>query len=552
MVLMRLEISLICFILISSNFKKYNFKIDDSNSEFSIVLDPKPLKNAVSSASLNNFDKKPNNLVSQLSDEFNKTQFLSENSIKSLNRVDLILKSLICTAFLIICLTCILGNILVILSVFTYRPLQSVQNIFIVSLALADTFVAIFVMPFHVSYFLNNGKWLFGTFVCHFFLTLDILLCTSSILHLCCIALDRYWAIKDSIKYAQKRTFKRVMIMIFIAWLLSAVISLPVIIWNMKTVRSTQTDVSLNSDYISHLDYFNSSTLKNEIVCDIPHDKLYRFYSSSGTFFVPLLIMTFVYVRIYLETKRRLHERAKAAKKLAKSMANSSSVQSTKEKKRKIFTFKCLCCYEKERKMVKSSEQTGAYLNEESNCDYKNREESVYILNRDSQKSEKYDDKKENKNFNNLVNKVSIGINTINENQNDKMSERKNSKKIEFLESRKINSQQNNSTTWTRNAINSGTTLKQRQKISLTRERRAARTLGIIMGAFTICWFPFFIVYLLQSFDYFTNGYGLFEFLTWLGYVNSALNPIIYTIFNIDFRKSFERILFKCILCKRR
>ena len=27
---------------------------------------------------------------------------------------------------------------------------------------------------------------------------------------------------------------------------------------------------------------------------------------------------------------------------------------------------------------------------------------------------------------------------------------------------------------------------------------------------------------------------------TWLGYVNSVLNPIIYTIFNTEFRKAFK------------
>lgn len=453
-------------------------------------------------------------------------------------------------------------------------------------------------MPFHVSYFLSNGKWLFGAFVCHFFLTLDILLCTSSILHLCCIALDRYWAIKDSIKYAQKRTFKRVMIMILIAWLLSAVISLPVIIWNMKTVRSAHTD--LNSDYIrNEFDAQNSTLTTNEIVCDIPHDKLYRFYSSSGTFFVPLLIMTFVYVRIYLETKRRLHERAKAAKKLAKSVANSSSAVPIVNKKKKLSLkkfnsmtyFKCWCCCVENKKgkdRVNSNENIGAYYNEESqfgdyttsnkqflyveNVQYKPIDENI-IENQDSIKSNQCkkdhsmisllksnaesdesnhkEDVKEEK-VNNSITKVSIGINTV---QNEKSDElREKTKKIEFsIDNCGTGKNQSSfNSTWTRNPMNSGTTLKQRQKISLTRERRAARTLGIIMGAFTICWFPFFIVYLLQSFDYFTNGYGLFEFLTWLGYVNSALNPIIYTIFNIDFRKSFERILFKCILCKSR
>ena len=438
---------------------------------------------------------------------------------------------------------------------------------------MADTFVAIFVMPFHVSYFLSNGKWLFSAFICHFFLTLDILLCTSSILHLCCIALDRYWAIKDSIRYAQKRTLKRVMIMIMIAWGLSAVISLPVIIWNMKSVRSAHSESLTNSDYIRDEKSLNSTVIDDEIVCDIPHDKLYRFYSSSGTFFVPLLIMTFVYVRIFLETKRRLHERAKAAKKLAKSVANSSSHQPVVEKnksyKKQIDNLKCFSCLTKKNSVLKmdKSQTLGATMEQTDIDDLVrfskkktfNEDEldgKSIIYNRQSDKSkndslnspektENYEEK-----FKKSIKKVSIGINTTVNNQINDEKEIEKEIKTNLITSSELNRPIIEST-WIRNPASSGTTLKQRQKISLTRERRAARTLGIIMGAFTICWFPFFLVYLLQSFDYFTNGYGLFEFLTWLGYVNSALNPIIYTVFNIDFRKSFERILFKCFLFRR-
>ena len=36
-----------------------------------------------------------------------------------------------------------------------------------------------------------------------------------------------------------------------------------------------------------------------------------------------------------------------------------------------------------------------------------------------------------------------------------------------------------------------------------------------------------------------------FSFAFWLGYSNSALNPVIYTVFNKDFRRAFKRILFK-------
>lgn len=38
---------------------------------------------------------------------------------------------------------------------------------------------------------------------------------------------------------------------------------------------------------------------------------------------------------------------------------------------------------------------------------------------------------------------------------------------------------------------------------------------------------------------------SLEQVLTWLGYSNSAFNPIIYSIFNTEFREAFKRILTK-------
>lgn len=93
----------------------------------------------------------------------------------------------------LIILSTIIGNVLVILSVFTYRPLQNVQNMFIVSLAVADITVAVLVMPLNVAYTLMS-RWRFGLQICKMWLTCDVLCCTASILHLSAIALDRYVA----------------------------------------------------------------------------------------------------------------------------------------------------------------------------------------------------------------------------------------------------------------------------------------------------------------------------------------------------------------------
>jgi hypothetical protein len=90
------------------------------------------------------------------------------------------------------------------------------------------------------------------------------------------------------------------------------------------------------------------------------------------------------------------------------------------------------------------------------------------------------------------------------------------------------------------------TLMHERQKISLTRERRLSRTLGIIISVFLLCWLPFFVVYLLSAFidvsEYMQEP--LPTLILWLGYINSAVNPLIYTIFNVEFRTAFKRLLF--------
>jgi len=87
---------------------------------------------------------------------------------------------------------------------------------------------------------------------------------------------------------------------------------------------------------------------------------------------------------------------------------------------------------------------------------------------------------------------------------------------------------------------------KAREKIEKRRERKAARTLAIITGSFCLCWLPFFIVAIVRPFcgDACYFPVPLLSVINWLGYFNSLLNPIIYTIFNPDFRLAFRKILF--------
>lgn len=74
-------------------------------------------------------------------------------------------------------------------------------------------------------------------------------------------------------------------------------------------------------------------------------------------------------------------------------------------------------------------------------------------------------------------------------------------------------------------------------------DHKAAITVGVIMGVFLICWVPFFCVNIVAAFCKTCIAGQTFKVLSWLGYSNSAFNPIIYSIFNKEFRDAFKRLL---------
>jgi 5-hydroxytryptamine receptor 1 len=86
---------------------------------------------------------------------------------------------------------------------------------------------------------------------------------------------------------------------------------------------------------------------------------------------------------------------------------------------------------------------------------------------------------------------------------------------------------------------------KEKKHVSLEtkREKKAAKTLAIVTGAFILCWLPFFIMALTMPLCQGCVQTRVFSFFLWLGYFNSTLNPIIYTVFSPEFRQAFKKLL---------
>ncbi|XP_070098858.1 D(3) dopamine receptor isoform X1 [Equus przewalskii] len=390
-------------------------------------------------------------------------------------------------SYCVLILAIVFGNGLVCVAVLRERALQTTTNYLVVSLAVADLLVATLVMPWVVYLEVTGGVWNFSRVCCDVFVTLDVMMCTASILNLCAISIDRYTAVVMPVHYQHgtgQSSCRRVALMITAVWVLAFAVSCPLL--------------------------FGFNTTGDPSVCSISNPD-FVIYSSVVSFYLPFGVTVLVYARIYVVLRQRRRKRI-----LTRQNSQCISVrpgfpqQSSCLRLHPIRQFSLRARFPSDAtgKMPLSPGRAHMELKRYySIC-------QDTALGRPGFQEGGGELKKEGRTRNSLsptmAPKLSLEVRKL---SNGRLS---TSLKLGPLQPRGVP----------------------------LREKKATQMLVIVLGTFIVCWLPFFLTHVLNTHCEACHvSPRLYSATTWLGYMNSALNPVIYTTFNVEFRKAFLKIL---------
>ncbi|XP_075253121.1 dopamine receptor 4-like isoform X2 [Convolutriloba macropyga] len=383
--------------------------------------------------------------------------------------------------------------------------------------------VGLVVAPIAGVVHILQGRWVFGYWMCHVWHAFDVLASTASILNLTAISLDRYIAIRKSLDYSTIVTHASCIAAITLVWLLSTVISFPaIVVWHFSLTSSEDSDVSYDAR-----------------VCEFTNNRVYRITSSLISFYLPLCLMTFAYISVYMKAQQQLRVLA-SGNLLIKSNSGGASKSDGRGNSGKSGN--------KTSATVESSSENvtalrvhrgGGGANAKWNTFDTNGNLSAFSgASRHSYKSTNNPRGTPTASSMRSPTRTHQGITR--------------SPSAHCRPSSGVMTYSKGGCSYVGVPMVTTTDVGGKTSCRLgafLRERKATKTLGIVFGVFILCWLPFFTFNVVQAFTNRSFQYEiqLFDFFTLLGYANSCLNPFIYAATNVRFRLAFMRI----IGCKR-
>ncbi|XP_055532320.1 substance-K receptor-like [Wyeomyia smithii] len=184
----------------------------------------------------------------------------------------------------------VIGNSLVIWIVVTTKQMQTITNMFIANLALADVTIGMFAIPFQFQAALLQ-RWNLPDFMCPFCPFVQLLSVNVSVFTLTAIAVDRHRAIINPLRARTSKNISKFVISAI--WILSFALAAPtifalrVIPVSMVALGDTNdTYINITKPFCQVVNFEESEML------------LYRYILTLVQYFVPLCVISFVYIQM--------------------------------------------------------------------------------------------------------------------------------------------------------------------------------------------------------------------------------------------------------------
>uniref|UniRef100_A0A4W6CTJ5 G-protein coupled receptors family 1 profile domain-containing protein n=1 Tax=Lates calcarifer TaxID=8187 RepID=A0A4W6CTJ5_LATCA len=176
-----------------------------------------------------------------------------------------------------LCVLTVCGNLLVIISIIYFKQLHTPTNYLILSLAVADLLMGVVVFPLTIEFGVSSCLY-YKTLFCKVRDFFDVILSVASILNLCCISIDRYYAVCQPLTYRTEINAHSAAVMILVTWSVSVLLATGFLV-----------------------EEFNYEKCEEQCLMKF---LLLNTLAPLFAFYLPLIIMLCIYLKIFLSTKK--------------------------------------------------------------------------------------------------------------------------------------------------------------------------------------------------------------------------------------------------------